>query len=138
MLEPSIQIQRVFVRGVSLQMPDVFALLVNPGELTIEFGISAATGGVADQLHQVTVRGTVTGKVRDKTLYVLEMDQTGMYLVDGVPDEAVQQFLAVQAPTMLTPYLRANIADALTRANMPAFHIPDVDWATQPSKAAIG
>ena len=109
--EPVFQLQRCYLKDASLE---------------IKFEVSQKT--VAEALYDVTVRGTITVKAADKVIILVEGTQSGLFAIHGIPVEALQHVTNVVCPTMVYPYLRANLADLMNRANVPPVHLPEVNF----------
>lgn len=126
--QPSLNLQRVYMKGLSLEMPNAPAIFLEPGQLTMHLDAQVSHEALAESVFEVTVRGTLTAKNGDKVVYLVEVLQAGIYEHKDIPAEHMAGVLNVACPTMLYPYLRVNIADAITRASLPPFHVPDVNW----------
>ena len=101
--------------------------------------VSIAVGGqrLADTVFETTVTVTVTTRINDKVVYLVEGTQAGIFEAANIPEEQLDPLLGIVCPTMLYPYLRANIADAITRTSMPLLH-PDRSELPGPVRAAPG
>ena len=95
-------------------------------QVDIKFEVSQKT--VAEALYDVTVRGTITVKAADKVIILVEGTQSGLFAIHGIPVEALQHVTNVVCPAMVYPYLRANLADLMNRANVPPVHLPEVNF----------
>src|SRR5690606_21301715 len=81
-----------------------------------------------DTIFETTVTATVTTRINDKVLYLVEATQAGIFEAANIPDEQLDPLLGIVCPTMLYPYLRANVADAITRTSLPALHLAEVNF----------
>ena len=72
--------------------------------------------------------GTITVKAADKVIILVEGTQSGLFAIHGIPVEALQHVTNVVCPAMVYPYLRANLADLMNRANVPPVHLPEVNF----------
>ena len=129
--QPVFQLQRCYLKDASLEMPHAPEILMVPQEnapqVDIQFEVSQRL--VQDGLHDITVRGTITVKAAgDKAIILVEGRQSGLFAIRGLPAEALQQVTNVLCPSMVYPYLRANLADLMTRANVPPVHLPEVNF----------
>src|SRR5690606_18139216 len=75
-----------------------------------------------------SVTATVTTKIKDQVLYLVEGKQAGIFEIANVPVEQLDPLLGIVCPNMLYPYLRANIADAITRTSLPPLHLSEVNF----------
>ena len=114
--EPVFQLQRCYLKDASLEMPHAPEILLQAQQeqpqVDIKFEVSQKT--VAEALYDVTVRGTITVKAADKVIILVEGTQSGLF--------------AIHCPAMVYPYLRANLADLMNRANVPPVHLPEVNF----------
>ena len=126
---PLFSLQRAYMKGVSLEMPQGAQAFLEQGNPHIELNVNVDSAEIQPGIFEVTLRATMTAKVNDKALYLLEVDQAGIFEVRNIPAENLPQLLEVACPSILLPYLRAQAADMLTRATLPVFHLPEVNWA---------
>jgi preprotein translocase subunit SecB len=83
---------------------------------------------VADGVFEVTVTATVTTKIKDKTLFLVEAKQAGIFEIRNVPDEQMQGIISIVCPQMIYPYLRAIVSDVCTRAGFPPIILSEVNF----------
>jgi preprotein translocase subunit SecB len=96
---------------------------------------------VAEGIFEVTVTATVTTKVQDKVLFLVEAKQAGIFEIRNVPQEQMQGIISIVCPQMVYPYLRAIVSDVCTRAGFPPILLTEVNFqamfeAQQQAKAA--
>ena len=122
--------QEAYLKDASLEMPHAPEILLQAQQeqpqVDIKFEVSQKT--VAEALYDVTVRGTITVKAADKVIILVEGTQSGLFAIHGIPVEALQHVTNVVCPAMVYPYLRANLADLMNRANVPPVHLPEVNF----------
>lgn len=128
--QPVFQMQRCYLKDASLEMPHAPEILMQPQQeqpqVDIQFEVSQRQ--VAEALFDVTVRGTITVKTSEQAIILVEGKQSGIFAISGIPAEALQHVTNVLCPSMVYPYLRANLADLMTRANVPPVHLPEVNF----------
>jgi preprotein translocase subunit SecB len=83
---------------------------------------------VADGIYEVSVTATVTTKVKDKTLFLVEAKQAGIFEIRNVPEEQMQGIIGIVCPQMIYPYLRAIVSDVCTRAGFPPILLTEVNF----------
>lgn len=127
---PVFQMQRCYLKDASLEMPHAPEILMQPQQeapqVDIQFEVSQRA--IQADLIDVIVRGTVTVKAGEKAIILVECKQSGIFAVRGIPAEPLQHVTNVLCPSIVYPYLRANIADLMTRANVPPVHLPEVNF----------
>ena len=122
------QIQRIYLKDLSLEQPNSPQVLLEQTQPQVDIQLSMAAESVAQGLFEVTVTATVTTKVGDKTLFLVEAKQAGIFEIRNVPAEQQQGILGVVCPQMLYPYLRAIVSDVCTRAGFPPILLAEVNF----------
>ncbi len=128
MQQPLIQTQRVYVKDMSLEQPNSPAIFLESDTPKLEIGIAVGGDGLAEHLFESTVTLTLTARIKEKVAFLVEVKQAGIFEVRNVPAEQIEPVLAVIGPNILYPYLRANIADLVTRAGFPPVHLADINF----------
>jgi preprotein translocase subunit SecB len=128
--KPVFQIQRVYLKQLSLEQPNSPAVFLEqePPQVTVALDIGATK--LASGLYETSVDITATLKVKDKTALIVKARQAGIFTVENVPESQLPQLLAIGCSNIVYPYLRANVADAITRAGFPPVHLAEVNWET--------
>ena len=127
-LDPVFQIQRVYLKDVSLEQPNSPAILLNqeqPG-VDIQLGVEAAP--VADGLFEVTVTATVHAKIGEQTMFLVEAKQAGIFELRNMPAEQVGAVLGIACPQIVYPYLRSNVSDVIQRGGFPSVHLAEINF----------
>ena len=127
-LDPIFQIQRVYLKDMSLEQPNSPEILLNqeqPG-VDIQLGVEAAP--VADGLFEITVTATIHAKIADKTVFLVEAKQAGIFEVRNMPQEQIGSILGIGCPQIVYPYLRGNVADVVQRAGFPPVHLAEINF----------
>ena len=126
--EPVFQIQRVYLKDVSLEQPNSPAILLNqeqPG-VDIQLGVDAAP--VADGMFEVTVTATIHTKIADKTVFMVEAKQAGIFEIRNMHGDQLSAILGIACPQIVYPYLRSNVADVIQRGGFPPVHMAEINF----------
>jgi preprotein translocase subunit SecB len=126
---PVFQIQRIYVKGISLEAPNAPAIFLEQGEVQIKFDLRMERSDLQGDSKEVRLRATVEAKLGEKNVFLLEIDQAGIFELKNLTTEQAEQILEVNCPTILTPYLRSQISSILLNASMPQFMLPEFNWA---------
>jgi preprotein translocase subunit SecB len=126
--DPSFQIQRVYLKDISLEQPNAPEILLNQGEPKLEVQVDIQANQLDDINFHVTLIGSVTTKIEDKVLFLVEAQQAGIFDIRNMPEEQISPLLAIACPTILFPYLRANIADMISRAGFQPVHLAEINF----------
>lgn len=130
-LQPSFQLVRCFFKDASLEMPhapDIFLEEHNEQPACdFKFGVAARALSVKD-LFEVVLRATITVGFKEKTMFLVEGTQSGVFEFKNIPEEAMAHVTNVVCPALLLPYLRANMADLINRTGLPTVNLPEVNF----------
>lgn len=125
---PAFHIHRIYLKGCSLEMPHAPKIFLEQGEIKMDVQLNPAVNDIGDGNFDVALRATLTAKLGDKVLYLLEVDQAGIFELQNIPAADQQMLLEVKCPEILTSYIRTQLADTLSRAQMPPFLLPEINW----------
>ena len=125
---PVFQIQRMYLKDLSLEQPNSPQILLVQEQPQVDINLAMAAGPVADGVYEVTVTATVTAKLQDKTLFLVEAKQAGIFEIRHVPEDQLQGILSIVCPQMIYPYLRAIVSDVCTRAGFPPILLTEVNF----------
>ena len=125
---PVFQIQRMYLKDLSLEQPNSPQILLEQSQPQVDINLTMATEQVAEGVFEVSVMATVTTKVKDKVLFLVEAKQAGIFEIRNVPAEQMQGILGIVCPQMVYPYLRAIVSDVCTRAGFPPILLTEVNF----------
>lgn len=127
-LQPIFQIQRVYLKDMSLEQPNSPSIFLEQAAPNVEVSLDVAAEPIADGIVEATVTVTVTAKVNDKIAFLVEGKQAGIFEVRNIPQEQLDPLLGIGCPNILYPYLRSNIADMISRAGFPPIHLTEINF----------
>jgi preprotein translocase subunit SecB len=126
--QPSFAIQRIYLKDLSLELPNAPQILLEQGQPQVDVQLNLHAEPVVESIYEVAVTATVTAKVNDKVLFLVEAKQAGLFEIKNVPQEQMQPIIAIACPQIVYPYLRATVADVLNRTGFPAVHLTEVNF----------
>jgi preprotein translocase subunit SecB len=126
--QPVFQIQRVYLKDLSLEQPNSPQILVEQGQPQVDINLGVEVQPVQDGIFEVCVTGTVTTKLGERTLFLVEAKQAGIFEIRNLPEDQLQPILGIACPGIVYPYLRAVVADVITRAGFPPVHLAEVNF----------
>ena len=125
---PVFQIQRVYLKDLSVEVPNAPHIFLEQEGPQVEVSINVGGQRLAETIFESSITITLTTKINDKVLYLIEATQAGIFEMANIPDEQIDPLVGIVCPTMLYPYLRSNVADAITRTSMPPLHLAEVNF----------
>jgi preprotein translocase subunit SecB len=125
---PVFSIEKIYVKDLSLEVPNAphCYLERDPAEISLQM----QTGGeaVGEGIFNVVLTLTVTAKIGEKTQFLIEAAQAGIFQIQNVPNEELEPIIAVACPNILFPYARETVSDAVTRAGFPPVLLAPVNF----------
>ena len=125
---PVFQIQRMYLKDLSLEQPNSPQILLEQTQPQVDINLGMGAESVADGIFEVTVTATVTSKVKDRVLFLVEAKQAGIFEIRNVPQDQMQGIISIVCPQMIYPYLRAIVSDVCTRAGFPPILLTEVNF----------
>lgn len=126
---PVFQIQRMYLKDLSLEIPHAPHIFLEQAQPTVEVAIDTGHEKLADGIHEVTVTVTVTTRIdKEKVVFLVEGKQAGIFEVRNIPEDQMDIVLNIVCPNTIYPYLRANVADIITRAGFPPIHLAEINF----------
>ena len=125
---PVFQIQRIYLKDLSLEQPNSPQILLEQAQPQVEINLGLGAEPIGEGVYEVTVTATVTTKVNDKVLFLVEAKQGGIFEIRNIPEDQLQPIIGIACPGIIYPYLRAIISDVCTRAGFPPVLLAEVDF----------
>ena len=118
--QPQFGIEKIYLKDLSLEIPNAPQVFLEPESPQIEISIHNGAGSI-DQagLYEAVLTVTVTAKLKDKTVFLVEVAQAGIFRILNLPQQELDAVLGVLCPNMLLPYAREAVASVMTRAGFP-------------------
>lgn len=126
--DPIFQIQRVYLKEASLEQPNSPAILLEQESPSVDIQLGVNAVPVAEGVFEVMVTATVHTKIKDKTVFLVEIKQAGIFEIRNVPQEQMGQIMGIACPQIVYPYLRGNVADLIQRAGFPPVHLSEINF----------
>jgi preprotein translocase subunit SecB len=126
--QPSFQIEKIYVKDLSLEIPNAPQVFGEQLQPQLEVQIATAVANFAPGYFEVTVSATVTAKAGERTVFLAEAVQAGIFAVRNVPQQDLEPLLSVGCPTVLFPYLREAISDVVIRGGFPPVLLSPVSF----------
>lgn len=125
---PAFSIEKIYVKDLSLEVPNAPQCYLERDAAEINLQLQTAGEAVGDGIFNVVLTLTVTAKIGDKTQFLIEAAQAGIFQIRNVPNEELEPIVAVACPNILFPYARETISDAVTRAGFPPVLLSPVNF----------
>lgn len=140
---PVFQIQRLYLKDLSLEQPNSPMIFLEQAQPHVDINLGLGVEPVGEGMYEVSVTATVTTTVNEKTLFLVEAKQAGIFEIRNIPQDQLQPILGIACPQIVYPYLRAVVSDICTRGGFPPVLLSEVNFqamyeAQQQQQAGAG
>jgi preprotein translocase subunit SecB len=125
---PVFQIQRIYLKDLSLEQPNSPTILLETQQPAVDIQLGVDAQPAAQGVFEVCVTATVTTKIEDRTVFLVEAKQAGIFEIRNLPQDQMSPVLGIACPQIVYPYLRASVADIITRAGFPPVHLAEINF----------
>jgi preprotein translocase subunit SecB len=126
--QPTFGIEKIYVKDLSLEVPGGPQTFMQPEQPQLEVQITQQSQRVNEFLYEVALIITVSAKRGDKTLFLVEVSQAGVFQIRNVPDADLAPVLGIVCANVLFPYARETVSDIVNRAGFPPVLLAPVNF----------
>ena len=126
--QATFQIEKIYVKDLSLEIPNAPQIFTQQAQPQVEVRLDTAATPFSEGYYEASVSATVTAKVGDKTLFLAEAVQAGIFQMRNVPPDDLRPLLGIACPTILFPYLRETISVLVVRGGFPPVLLAPVSF----------
>jgi len=126
--EGQFQIQKIYVKDLSFETPNSPSVFMDQHRPDVNVQLDTSAQSLDAQNFEVVISITVTVKVGERTAYLAEVNQAGVFTISGVPEQHLDQMLGAFCPTILFPYAREVISDLAIRGGFPPLLLAPVNF----------
>ena len=114
--QPGFSIEKIYVKDVSLEIPHAPQIFTDRTQPQVSIELSNLAQQIEESVFEVAIKVTVTSKIADKTVFLVEVTQAGIFQVRNVPTDSMEMIVGITCPNILFPYLRESVSDLIVRA----------------------
>ena len=126
--QPVFSIEKIYIKDLSLEIPHAPKIFLERTQPKVEVQLHSEGQAVDDGLYEVSVTVTVTAKLEERTIFLIEAGQAGIFQIRNLPKEDLEPVLAIACPNILFPYVRETVSDLVTRAGFPPVLLAPVNF----------
>jgi preprotein translocase subunit SecB len=126
--EKQFSIQKLYVKDVSFETPNSPVIFTQQWEPKVEVNLASNAQTLQEGLFEVTLTVTVTVKVEDKTAYLIEVCQAGIFAISGFEENELSPMIGSFCPNILFPYVREAISDIVNKGGFPPMLLAPVNF----------
>jgi preprotein translocase subunit SecB len=121
-------IQKIYVKDVSFEVPNAPHVFNEQGQPNLELNLNQKVGRVGEGVYEVALGITLTCKIEDKTIYLAEIEQAGLFGLSGFDERTLDMMLGTYCPNVLFPYVRQAISELVTQGGFPPFYLQPINF----------
>jgi preprotein translocase subunit SecB len=125
---PQFEIQRIFTKNISFEAPNTPHTFVEEWKPEVNLNLETKSNRIKDNAHEVVLSITATVSTGDKTAFLIEVHQAGVFVIDGFPSDQLHQMLGSFCPNILFPYAREVVSDMVVRGGFPQLILAPVNF----------
>ena len=125
---PQFAIQRIYIKDISFESPNAPAVFMQDWTPALNVGLQTQINPLDENNYEVVLSVNVEAKHEDNTMYLVEVQQAGIFLARDIPQEQLGPLLGIGAPNALFAYARELISDLTTRGTFPPFILQPVNF----------
>lgn len=126
--QPVFGIEKLYIKDLSVEVPHAPEIFLEQEAPQVEVQLNTSGRGVGEGAYEVLLTVTVTAKVGEKTVFLVEVGQAGIFRILNVPEEQLEPLVAIACPNVLFPYAREAVSDAVTRAGFQPIVLQPVNF----------
>lgn len=126
--QPVFSIEKVYVKDISLEIPNAPQVFLEREAPQVDIQLHHQSSKVDEGVYQTLLTVTVTAKVKEKTLFLVEAGQAGIFTIRNIPDADMEPILGIACPNILYPYAREVVSDMVVRAGFPPVLLTPVNF----------
>ena len=125
---PQFSLERIYIKDLSFEAPQGVEAFTRQWEPKVNQEVNTKTRKVADDRYEVVLTVTVSVKHEDTTIYLIEVQQAGLFVIKGLEQEKLPQLLNTQCPHLLFPYVREAVDSIALKGGFPALNLPPINF----------
>lgn len=126
--QPVFSIEKIYVKDLSLEVPNAPQIFLEREAPQIDVQLHTTSGVVSEGVYETVLTVTITAKLQEKTMFLVEAVQAGIFQIRNVPSQEIDPVLGIACPNILFPYLREVVSDVVTRAGFPPVLLNPVNF----------
>ena len=126
--QPVFGIEKLYVKDLSVEVPNAPEVFLEQDAPQVGIQLNTSGRGVGEGVFEVVLTVTVTAKIGEKTVFLVEVGQAGIFRIMNVPEDQLEPLVAIACPNVLFPYAREAVSDAVVRAGFQPIVLQPVNF----------
>ncbi|KQN95564.1 MULTISPECIES: protein-export chaperone SecB [Stenotrophomonas] len=125
---PAFTVEKIYVKDVSFESPNSPTIFSENVQPDLQLNLNQKVQRLSDEAFEVVLGVTLTCKAGDKTAYVAEVEQAGVFGLIGLEPQAIDVLLGTHCPNILFPYVRSMVSDLIQAGGFPPFYLQPINF----------
>jgi preprotein translocase subunit SecB len=125
---PSFTVEKLYIKDVSFEAPGTPQVFNEQGQPQLQMNLNQRVQRLSDEAFEVVLGVTLTCTIGDKTAYLAEVQQAGVFGLTGFDDMTLEVMLGTHCPNALYPYARQTVSDLITAGGFPPFLLQPINF----------
>ena len=121
-------VEKIYVKDVSFEAPNAPAVFTEQGQPQLNMNLNQKVARLDGDMFEVVLGVTLTCTLGDKTVYLAEVEQAGIFGLTGFDDRNLDMMLGTYCPNVLFPYVRQSVSDLITNGGFPPFYMQPINF----------
>jgi preprotein translocase subunit SecB len=126
--QPVFSIEKIHVKDLSLEIPHAPRIFLDRDQPEVNLQLSSKHAVIDEGMYEVWLTSTITAKAKEKVMFLVEVQQAGIFQIRNIPEAEIEPVLGITCPNILFPYLRETVSDIVTRAGFPSIILNPVNF----------
>lgn len=125
---PQFAIQRIYTKDISFETPNSPSVFTVKWEPEVNVELNSTGNKLADDVYEVVLAITVTAKLGEKTAYLAEVQQAGIFTLSGFSEQDLGAMIHSFCPNVLFPYAREVVSDLVSKGSFPQMVLQPINF----------
>ncbi|MBR9728581.1 protein-export chaperone SecB [Shewanella intestini] len=125
---PQFNIQRIYTKDISFETPNSPAVFQKEWNPEVKLDLDTRSNKLAEDAYEVILSLTVTAKNGDETAFLCEVQQAGIFSINGLTEPQLAHSLGAYCPNVLFPYAREAVSSLVSRGTFPQLNLAPVNF----------
>ena len=126
--QPQFTVEKIYLKDVSFEAPNAPQVFNEQGQPQLNMNLNQKVGRLEGDVFEVVLGVTLTCTLNERTVYLAEVEQAGIFGLAGFDDRTLDMMLGTYCPNVLFPYVRQSISELITTRGFPPFYVQPINF----------
>ena len=125
---PAFTVEKIYVKDVSFESPNSPTIFNENVQPDLQLNLNQKVQRLSENAFEVVLAVTLTCQAGERTAYVAEVKQAGVFGLVGLDPQSIDVLLGTQCPNILFPYVRSMVSDLIQAGGFPPFYLQPINF----------